>query len=76
MILPFSPEPFTVARSIPLSSASLLANGEAKILPFELEAFELEVELLVFASTVLSVTSSFFCSDFGASFFGGLFVGP
>ena len=32
-ILPFSPEPFTWERLIPLSLAICFANGEAKILP-------------------------------------------
>ena len=36
MILPFSPEPATLAKFIPLSAAIFFANGEAKIRPPEL----------------------------------------
>ena len=52
IILPFSPEPFTSDKLIPLSEAIFLAKGEAKILPFE--AFT-----VVFVSVECETSDSF-----------------
>ena len=48
MILPFSPEPFTSAKFIPLSVAIFFASGDAKMRPSE----------VLFITTVVSVSST------------------
>ncbi len=47
MILPFSPEPFTSAKLIPLSAAIFFAKGDAKIRPPELFVVVLVVGIVV-----------------------------